>query len=69
MWGSMGVNSVGGTVGALLDCDFLLWDSTFRVRGGIGGLLELLLKIHLILHKVCFGPVLNGNVKLEPVYV
>jgi hypothetical protein len=58
-----------GAVGALLDCDFLLWDSTFRVRGGIGGLLELLLKIHLILHKVCFGPVLNGNVKLEPVYV
>jgi hypothetical protein len=37
------VNSVGGEVGALLDCNFLLAAPTFRVGGGIWGLLELLL--------------------------
>jgi hypothetical protein len=37
-----GMNSVGGEVGALLDCNFLLATPTFRVGGGIGGLLELL---------------------------
>jgi hypothetical protein len=34
---------LGGAVGALLDCEFLLSAPIFRVGGGIGGLLELLL--------------------------